>query len=894
MRYFVGLLLLGTMSAGALPGRTDAAETKEQSASKVKGPGSPAAPQQYRLVRPFLNAIDYLETPDARFWPKPPAMLDVVPCEPMRPETVRILRGAVIAGTKPDGALRKSNLDALDRLAKISWPRLAALKRVRVELHEPRGSIEPVGWLIKQDGQTVYWLSESFRVQEALLGKDDEEAFGVKRIDNADFKTDIQAFLLLLSQREKIEHSRDWDREHGIDTWQGRLQILLFHLTYAAADCGLEPEANTLFARFLKECPDGLAGLQDVFVWKYFDEGMNDLKVWGWIAQVVPREADWRHFLRLCNDLQTAYPQSAYAPRLKSLSDALEKELAKPPPAFLDKPKAQLTEEETIQYLIYRLRDLAAVQHSEPGAPDVYRDGSPASCLVAIGAPAIPYLIDALADETPTRTSEHSRFIHDSESLLRRQDIAYGCLVRITGCAFYYRYRVFPLNQDTPARRGSAIEHAKDWWKLSQGASQAAMLRNYLKTLENNKALNDPEWDRVYKACRIDALVTLAHLEGPEEVLDELRKIPQERSFNRPTSVEQFDPPPSSPADHEWEKLTSVIAGHDAAKRREAVRTLGAVHSWKIQRALLNALNDEPLAEQRLAILSVLKTHPMLWHLPGLTKVLVEDNSVECRVAAGRNVARLLSEKTQGGWWNRLQTRDDVLAAARRIAATPDSHLKDRQAAVEILVGWDSFIDKPQIERLQSQPALRHRGILLWFKDILGDSHSGQDLVGDLTRMLHDTNAQTRQRAAQALSLMGKDAGPASHDLIKALPDQAEYVRRDAIAALQAIGAPAPSSLAQLKEMLTDEKRATASRDAAVSVLAKVARQESADGAVPYLIGVVRFSDEKRRAWAIELLEAYGTYAKPALPVLQERAKVENEATKRQLRQAIRAIEKGG
>lgn len=806
-----------------------------------------------------------------------PLLENHVKYSPMRPNTIKILRDAVVAATTDDSDLQKSNLEVLDRLAKMSWPSILDLKRVRVELNLPDRSDstnwlilekESTGWLILDDEKAIHWLEDNFRMRTAHKSVDEDGANEIKRVEYTDFKAEINAFIHLLPEREKSDHIWEWDHKHGIEWWHGGIRLLLLNLAYTTAEHGLQQETNSLVALLFNQCPGGLLDLQDDFVWAGLEQAIDDLNLnlrpVSFSARVVSNEKDWQRFLRTCKELRHSYPNSKYQVRIKSLIDAIEVELSKPPPEFLTKPKEQFTQEETIQYLIYQLRDLAAVQHGMPGSPDVFGGQSPADFLVAIGSPAIPYLIEAMDDAMPTRTPVFSRHTHDSKSLLRRQDIVSDCLKRITGCRFYYCNRVRTLAYDTSDRQKSAIQHAKAWWDISKNRSQAKMLRNYLSTIENNKSLNDKEWADIYNHCRIDALTTLAHLEGPEGVLEELRKIPQERFFDGPTSLELFVP--SSPAkrafkelerntlryddmvellkygDREtyhrladlaiknelvedpdesgqyrfvasipkkrpgawfhsehvewaakygqnwaiplffsmlrntnnhvssgegsfstadlamdeiikmtqidfgydpraqkkdrlkvfqkardwWQKegrtqlapmiakdhpplakrgdllftrqriatLTAAISGGDDIVRRRTVAQLGTVYSYQIQRALLNALAIEQQAGERLRILSVLKTRPMLWHLPALTTVFVDDNDIQCRIEAGRIIAGLLKDRPHGGWWIRLETRDTALSAARQIVQAKDVPVELRQVASEILLRGGSFLDE--------------------------------------------------------------------------------------------------------------------------------------------------------------------------------------------------------
>jgi hypothetical protein len=120
------------------------------------------------------------------------------------------------------------------------------------------------------------------------------------------------------------------------------------------------------------------------------------------------------------------------------------------------------------------LRELGGEQGSGPGYPAA-GDGvrTPADELVSMGPAAIPYLLKALDDDTPTRTLAWQRDLPVC-FVLRRQDVAMQCLERIAGRRFYESGATFVhLYMDTPERRRSAIDKARKWWAQSRGQSQA-------------------------------------------------------------------------------------------------------------------------------------------------------------------------------------------------------------------------------------------------------------------------------------------------------------------------------------------------------------------------------------------------------------------------------------
>ena len=218
-------------------------------------------------------------------------------------------------------------------------------------------------------------------------------------------------------------------------------------------------------------------------------------------------------FLATCKELLRQYPGSRYETELTSLVRAIGKEASKPRPDFLDKKPEERTKEESIRYWIYELRDQGSRQISDPGYPMLFDLGvSPAAAdqVVAFGPDAVPSLIDALDDDTPTRTIAWQRSFYPVYFVLRRQDVAMKCLERIAGCRFYEEGTTFiHLYMDKPERREAAIATVKSWWDMSKGKSQATWIRNQMELRGTNA----------------DSLQNLAMIEGPETVMADLRQV---------------------------------------------------------------------------------------------------------------------------------------------------------------------------------------------------------------------------------------------------------------------------------------------------------------------------------------------------------------------------------
>ena len=556
-------------------------------------------------------------------------------------------------------------------------------------------------------------------------------------------------------------------------------------------------------------------------------------------------------FLATCKKILATYPRSFYAPQLRSLIAPLEREIAVAVPQSVRKAATARTPEENIQALIFQMREIAGQPGGGEGmfhAVVSFEKPTPVDELVAIGTPAIPFLIAALEDAAPTRAIVWRRSWEPYQSLLRRQDLAMHCLERIVGCQFYDEASTsIYLHSDTPARRKSAIDNVRAWWRISRNVSQAQMIRNQLALRDRNITLRGYD--------KIQAYEMLAMLEGPQSVIAPMRQMlatdyrdlnssvveamtridPQSpvraafarfkehrsggsdgpillRYGTRETYFEmarrfeatgKMEPggwalsdqmeqaarygknwaipllaralvetemtgsrllqnmktsQPFGAADVALEELQK-LSGHDfgykpeagvalrlaaikkarqwwlkggraalnktihadhaplaavgdlmwsdaqiakrvaalqnPTTRRKSLAAMNEIYSYRVQQALLALLPKEPDAALRLQMLQKLRSHPALWQVPQLAEVLEKDSDEACRVFAGQIIAGEMKSKGTMLWWNRLESRDAGLDAARRLVRDNQTSPAVRETARNILRAWGSFVDSP-------------------------------------------------------------------------------------------------------------------------------------------------------------------------------------------------------
>jgi hypothetical protein len=769
-----------------------------------------------------------------------------VPYGPMRPQTVQVLRKAIKAVTVRRDSLQKNNLAALDEISLADWPQVASLRYVRIELRNPEQSrSKPCGWLLSDEGDSITWLTIGFE-------KASERKIHVRQVTPVDFRSDLHR---LCSAVPANVYSA-WYSDYVI-SWNP--SVVLIYLAYASAELGFEKDAQDWMKQLLELVPTGLPSLKDELAWQILYKALFKFSYGSHPAHNASDPNGREEFLRSCKRTKAAFPACKYASLLTSLIDAMEMELRAPLPSCLNKKVTERSLSESIQYWIYQLRDLSASQLSEPGSPDIFSSSdespTPADQIVAAGADAIPMLIQALEDATPTRTLVDNRFRLDEWEPLRRQDIAFQCLERIVGCRFYPAYEKKTFIAECPQARASALAHVRNWWKISQGKSQAQMVRNYLASIEENKTLrHDGVWMHEVDPWgyeRLHALRTLANLEGPEAVIGRLANLNEERFFDEPTLREWLNPK-TSLTDEQVAHSVATIEGPNPVLPRTIIAGLENEASYRIQRALLRALEREPIASERLRILRVLRYRPMPWHLVELTKILACDGDETNRVEAGEIIAQIVGEKSHSYWWDRLENRDSALALARKLLCHETTPAPVRYVAFDIIVAWDSFIDAPLVGRLRAQPVFQTREVSLHFSDILENERTRTKIIPLLIGRLECADPSVRARAAQALGRLSPLSSASVFALASAINDKFDFVAEEALHSLGNAGPEGSAAIPVVVEAFASPKRKRAIRGAATEALIKL----DPSGAATYSAArrVLRDTSDPERSLAIELL----------------------------------------
>jgi hypothetical protein len=175
----------------------------------------------------------------------------------------------------------------------------------------------------------------------------------------------------------------------------------------------------------------------------------------------------------LLNDLRTVarnYPHFKMTDREKAMPAILEKMIvedaavAARPPLDLK----NLSKEERIRELIFRLRDQNGRQVSQPGECNIFysqdgRTDTPAHQLVQLGPGAVPQLIEALDDPELSRSVGYHRDFYFSHVVLTVGDCALAILEKIAKKEFFDRKNTSSyMSKDDGVKE--AREAAEKWW----------------------------------------------------------------------------------------------------------------------------------------------------------------------------------------------------------------------------------------------------------------------------------------------------------------------------------------------------------------------------------------------------------------------------------------------
>lgn len=409
-------------------------------------------------------------------------------------------------------------------------------------------------WLINQDDDSIVVLQEDLipstfnkKGTTTIPSNWSPTPVRLKAVKDADFEKMCQELIKPRQQEDEFQRMRREIRGAGPSR-----RLLIAH---AAWKKGLSKYCEPILSdnpKFKNNFPEYQAEVLDDLAWLHLLRAVN-------LLMFADREEVLPH-LRFVIELA---PKSKYAVQAKDLLGHLEKMIAD---KKKDDQKTNETELTTAELYVSQLKDLRCSQTGQPGFIDPTEgtvDGKltpnpPTSKLKAMGMEAVPALIAALEDDTPTRTVYHWRDFARSRMVWRVSDFAWNILRDITHKEFGYRRIVgFTLSSMTPEQKQQTIKDIKAWYAANKDLSPDDRMFGFFSSRDSE------DW--------ITAAAYFLKKKDKRAVKPLLEKILQARSFTKGDLCElvaQFGDPTAKEvirqvlqtADEDSDRISAAIA----------------------------------------------------------------------------------------------------------------------------------------------------------------------------------------------------------------------------------------------------------------------------------------------------------------------------------------------
>ena len=228
---------------------------------------------------------------------------------------------------------------------------------------------------------------------------------------------------------------------------------------YVEQIVALDPEYKADFEKYK------LAALEDL-AWLHFLRGVN-------LLMFADRTEALQH-LRLVSAISS---KSEFKNQADDLVKQIERLLKEEKGEATQTDESKLSDSEKAKLYISQLRGVHCPQSSQPGFIGPYMaviDGKPSqnpptAKLREMGMSALPALVQALEDDTPTRTVYHWRDFHRSRRVWRGSDFAWTIIRDITKKEFGYRRVVgFTFNSMKVEEKKYRIEEIRKWYEANK------------------------------------------------------------------------------------------------------------------------------------------------------------------------------------------------------------------------------------------------------------------------------------------------------------------------------------------------------------------------------------------------------------------------------------------
>ena len=362
-----------------------------------------------------------------------------------------------------------------ERLDKLGRSKVEDAEFVELEFSAAEGperTWTEEAWLVSQDDESIVVMKDdlihwTYRKNSSTTVPSSWQPVSVrlKSIKDADFAN-------LCRELSKPDDEPEDDLERARRSLRApgpSHRLLVAHAawkqgltSYCEPIVSIDPKYKANFEEYQSSVREDLA-------WLHFLRGVN-LLMFADRKEVLPH-------LRLVAELS---PKGEFAAQSTDLVNHLEKLVAdkKKPENVVDESK--LSDAEKAELYVSRIKDLRCPQMAQPGFIMPYMaivDGKPNQNpptlrLKELGMSAVPALIEALEDDTPTRTVYHWRDFHRSRMVWRVSDFAWNILREITKKEFGYRRVVgFTLGSMKPEEKRRVIEAIKQWYAANKDLS---------------------------------------------------------------------------------------------------------------------------------------------------------------------------------------------------------------------------------------------------------------------------------------------------------------------------------------------------------------------------------------------------------------------------------------